>query len=110
MPRNFRPGFASFIYFQALDEVPVSAEQEYLKPNTAKPTATPTTPTRALQQRKSVWGGVVQLLDLQLLRTPAFVNLVMGASLGLFADVTFLQFLPFILGDRGFSTQVCRSS
>lgn len=38
------------------------------------------------------------------MRSPAFVSLVLGASLGMVADVNLVVFLPFVLSGRGFST------
>lgn len=53
---------------------------------------------------KGIVSVLVALFDLELLRDPVFLNLVLGTSLGIFADINLLQFLPFILDGRGFGT------
>ncbi|KAE8737095.1 hypothetical protein FOCC_FOCC017446, partial [Frankliniella occidentalis] len=87
-------------------------------PTTATPAAEAETPmlkTDLTQGEKAessppvrVYGAlrsVVAFFDLELLRSPSFACLLVGTSLGLFADINFVQFLPFVLGRRGFSTR-----
>lgn len=47
----------------------------------------------------AVSGFFVTLFDLRLVRDPGLVLLLVGTSLGLFADINLLQFLPFMLKD-----------
>ncbi|KAK3933358.1 Monocarboxylate transporter 1 [Frankliniella fusca] len=68
------------------------------KPQKLAENPQPTQPAGALRT-------VATFFDLELLRTPSFACLLVGTSLGLFADVNFVQFLPFVLSRRGFSTR-----
>lgn len=47
----------------------------------------------------AVAGFFVTHFDLGLMRDPSVVLLLLGTSLGLFADINLVQFLPFILRD-----------
>lgn len=48
--------------------------------------------------------GVVAFLDLGLLKDPVYVNLMVGMSLAICAELNFSLLTPFILADRGFET------
>jgi cyanate permease len=46
----------------------------------------------------------VAFFDLGLLKDPVYVNLMMGMSLAICAELNFSLLTPFILADRGFET------
>ena len=48
--------------------------------------------------------GVVAFFDLGLLKDPVYVNLMLGMSLAICAELNFGLLTPFILADRGFDT------
>lgn len=47
---------------------------------------------------------VVAFYDLDLLRDPIYVNIMLGMSIAIFAEINFSLLTPFILGDRGLLT------
>lgn len=47
---------------------------------------------------------VADLYDFDLLRDPIYVNIMMGMSIAIFAEVNFSMLTPFILADMGLST------
>ncbi|KOC62833.1 Monocarboxylate transporter 9 [Habropoda laboriosa] len=47
---------------------------------------------------------ITELFDLDLLRDPIYVNLMLGMSIAIFAEVNFSQLTPFILMDMKLST------
>jgi hypothetical protein len=48
--------------------------------------------------------GIVAFFDLGLLKDPIYVNLMLGMSLAICAELNFSLLTPFILSDRGFDT------
>jgi hypothetical protein len=48
--------------------------------------------------------GIVAFFDLGLLTDPLYVNLMLGMSLAICAELNFSLLTPFILADRGFDT------
>ncbi|XP_055714006.1 uncharacterized protein LOC129808222 [Phlebotomus papatasi] len=48
---------------------------------------------------------VVKFFDLDLLRDLVYVNLMLGMSIAIFAELNFSLFTPFILADMNFSTE-----
>lgn len=48
---------------------------------------------------------VVKFFDLDLLRDPIYVNLMLGMSIAIFAELNFSMLTPFILGDLNYSTE-----
>jgi hypothetical protein len=48
--------------------------------------------------------GIVAFFDLGLLKDPIYVNLMLGMSLAICAELNFSLLTPFILNDRGFDT------
>lgn len=48
--------------------------------------------------------GIVAFFDLGLLKDPVYVNLMLGMSLAICAELNFSLLTPFILSDRGFDT------
>jgi hypothetical protein len=48
--------------------------------------------------------GIVSFFDLGLLTDPIYVNLMLGMSLAICAELNFSLLTPFILNDRGFDT------
>jgi hypothetical protein len=48
--------------------------------------------------------GLVAFFDLGLLKDPVYVNLMLGMSLAICAELNFSLLTPFILADRGFDT------
>ncbi|XP_069674650.1 monocarboxylate transporter 9-like [Periplaneta americana] len=48
--------------------------------------------------------GIVAFFDLGLLKDPIYVNLMLGMSLAICAEFNFSLLTPFILNDRGFTT------
>lgn len=57
----------------------------------------------AHEKRTSTMQKIVEYFDLDLLRDPIYVNLMMGVTLVTFVEVTFALLTPFILGDYGFA-------
>lgn len=55
------------------------------------------------KKRASLMQKIVEYFDLDLLRDPIYVNLMMGVTLVTFVEVTFALLTPFILGDYGFA-------
>ncbi|CAL7933773.1 unnamed protein product [Xylocopa violacea] len=51
-----------------------------------------------------IFQTIVGLLDLDLLRDPIYVNLTIGMSVAVFAEINFSQLTPFILMDMKLST------
>lgn len=49
--------------------------------------------------------AVAEFFDLDLLRDPVYVNIMLGLSFAVFAEINFSLLTPFILGDRHFDTQ-----
>lgn len=47
---------------------------------------------------------VVDLYDFDLLRDPIYVNIMLGLSIAIFAEVNFSMLTPFILADMGLTT------
>lgn len=67
---------------------------------------------RPLRDKKSVsyqlrkFGRrVVKLFDLNLLRDPIYVNMMLGMSIAVFAEINFSLLTPFILSDMNYSTE-----
>ncbi|XP_066583477.1 uncharacterized protein [Prorops nasuta] len=50
-----------------------------------------------------IFRGIVQFYDLSLLRDPIYVNIMLGMSIAIFAELNFSLLTPFILGDMGLS-------
>lgn len=48
---------------------------------------------------------IVDLFDLDLLRDPIYVNIMLGMSVAIFAEINFSQLMPFILMDMHMSTK-----
>lgn len=48
---------------------------------------------------------IVKFFDLDLLRDPIYVNLMLGMSIAIFAELNFSMLTPFILGDLNYSTE-----
>lgn len=47
---------------------------------------------------------VADLYDFDLLRDPIYVNIMLGMSIAIFAEVNFSMLTPFILADMGLTT------
>lgn len=54
------------------------------------------------QKKHSLWQKIVIFFDLDLLRDFTYVNLMMGVTLGNFAELNFSLLTPFVLTDWGF--------
>ncbi|XP_076765840.1 uncharacterized protein LOC143432822 [Xylocopa sonorina] len=54
--------------------------------------------------RKQIFHTIAGLLDLDLLQDPIYVNLTVGMSAAIFAEINFSQLTPFILMDMHLST------
>ncbi|CAG2056632.1 unnamed protein product [Timema podura] len=52
---------------------------------------------------RRVLGRVAKILDLSLLKDPYYINLMVGMSIAMSAELNFSLLTPFILGDMGFS-------
>nr|CAD7602197.1 unnamed protein product [Timema genevievae] len=52
---------------------------------------------------RRVLGRVAKVLDLSLLKDPYYINLMVGMSIAMSAELNFSLLTPFILGDMGFS-------
>lgn len=48
---------------------------------------------------------VSQIFDLDLLRDPVYVNIMLGMSIAIFSEINFSQLTPFILTDMNLSTK-----
>lgn len=57
---------------------------------------------KGLLQR--IFSSVVRVFDLELLCDPIYVNIMVGMSLAVFAELTFSILTPFILADFGLGT------
>lgn len=53
---------------------------------------------------KRIRRGIVAFFDLGLLKDPIYVNLMVGMSLAICAELNFSLLTPFILNDKGFDT------
>lgn len=47
---------------------------------------------------------MANLYDLDLLRDPIYINIMLGMSIAIFAEINFSMLTPFILADRGMTT------
>lgn len=54
------------------------------------------------KQNHSIWKKIVIFFDLDLLRDITYVNLMMGVTLGNFAELNFSLLTPFVLAEWGF--------
>lgn len=57
------------------------------------------------KEELSIWRKIVIFFDLDLLRDFTYVNLMMGVTLGNFAELNFSVLTPFVLADWGFQKQ-----
>ncbi|XP_078032966.1 uncharacterized protein LOC144467860 [Augochlora pura] len=57
----------------------------------------------AKEERKSFWHTLVIFFDLDLLRDPVYVNLMVGLTLATFTELNFSLLTPFILAEYGFT-------
>lgn len=64
--------------------------------------------SEAKKEKPTFWQrlgkGIVAFFDLGLLKDPIYVNLMVGMSLAICAELNFSLLTPFILSDRGFDT------
>lgn len=56
------------------------------------------------QQKKSLLSRMAEIFDLDLLKDPIFLNLMIGMSLAVYAEINFSLLTPFILSDYHFET------
>lgn len=61
-------------------------------------------PEKSVPPPKTVWQRTVQMFDLNLLRDPVYVNIMIGMSMAMFAEINFSILTPFILIDKHFKT------
>ncbi|XP_022901449.2 monocarboxylate transporter 14-like [Onthophagus taurus] len=54
---------------------------------------------------KRIGKNIVDTFDLELLKDPIYVNIMLGMSLAVFADLSFSLLIPFIMEDYYFTTQ-----
>lgn len=59
--------------------------------------------TKECAQTRTLWQKVVIFFDLDLLRDFTYVNLLVGITLGNFADINFAMLTPFVLADWNFT-------
>ncbi|XP_062533309.1 uncharacterized protein LOC134202295 [Armigeres subalbatus] len=57
------------------------------------------------EKRKSLSQKIVTLFDLTLLRDKVYVNMMLGMSIAVFAEINFSLLTPFILNDLGYETE-----
>jgi len=57
-----------------------------------------------LTSRQRLGRGIVAFFDLGLFTDPVYVNLMLGMSLAICAELNFSLLTPFILADRGYDT------
>jgi len=61
------------------------------------------------KEKRTFWRrlgrGIVVFFDLGLLTDPGYVNLMVGMSLAICAELNFSLLTPFILAERGFDTK-----
>lgn len=75
-------------------------------PHTANGTATaPAQPTSCSGRMRRWLGAVVRFFDLDLLRDPTYVVLMVGMSLAILAELNFSLFTPLIMEGYGFDKQ-----
>ncbi|XP_031844862.1 uncharacterized protein LOC116432331 [Nomia melanderi] len=55
------------------------------------------------EKRKTWWETVIIFFDLDLLRDPIYVNLMVGVTLASFTEINFSLLTPFILSEYGFT-------
>lgn len=61
-------------------------------------------PKEVEQKEKSLWKRFLSFIDIDLLKDPKFVNLMIGMSIAICAEMNFSLLTPFILSEYGFST------
>lgn len=57
------------------------------------------------EKRKTLSQKIVTLFDLTLLRDRIYVNMMLGMSIAVFAEINFSLLTPFILNDLGYETE-----
>ncbi|XP_050081160.1 uncharacterized protein LOC126568688 [Anopheles maculipalpis] len=74
---------------------------------TSSPSSVPTVPNDAPIGEKSdgFFTKVVNTFDLTLLKDKVYLNMMLGMSIAVFAEINFSLLTPFILGDLGYSTE-----
>lgn len=55
------------------------------------------------EEKPSCWKVIVDFLDLQLLKKPIYVNIVLGISFALYSDIAFFTLQPLYLFELGFT-------
>lgn len=58
-----------------------------------------------VEKRRSLSQKIVTLFDLTLLRDRIYVNMMLGMSIAVFAEINFSLLTPFILNDLGYETE-----
>ncbi|KZC08122.1 Monocarboxylate transporter 2 [Dufourea novaeangliae] len=80
-----------------------------IQKNETKTTLNTGTDCNEKSEKKSVLKEIsqklIQLFDLDLLRDPIYVNMMVGMSVAIFAEANFSQLTPFILTDMNLSTK-----
>lgn len=56
------------------------------------------------EKKNTFWSHICKAFDLYLLTDPIFVNILIGLSFVIFAELNFAVLVPFILNDFGLST------
>lgn len=80
-----------------------SPDKELAKPIYDTEMAEPKKPKKSLLKR--IGAHLVKMFDLNLLRDPIYVNIMIGMSLAVFAELNFSMLTPFILADFDLNTQ-----
>ncbi|XP_052872705.1 uncharacterized protein LOC128278089 [Anopheles cruzii] len=71
--------------------------------NTTKPASSPKMPVVS-PKSDSFAAKLVRFFDLTLLQDKVYVNMMLGMSIAVFAEINFSLLTPFILGDLGYGT------
>ncbi|KAH8398043.1 hypothetical protein KR222_011561, partial [Zaprionus bogoriensis] len=56
-----------------------------------------------LEVERSLWGTIVDFLDLTLFKQPVYVNIVLGITFALYSDIAFFTMQPSYLFELGYS-------
>lgn len=72
--------------------------------DTSQPPPMSTTPPPPPKRNRGCCGALVGFLDLRLFGDPTYVNIMLGMSLAICAELNFSILLPFMLLELGYST------
>lgn len=79
-------------------------KQNYIAVPTVEQTVAPPNKQTVSYQCRKLFSFIVDIFDLDLLRDPIYLNLMLGMSIAIFAEINFSFLTPFILNDMGYDT------